>query len=307
MNKTEIVKNHQSVLVIGSGYLANIVRKYSKYECYFYSPSGNLIGANQDCLTTLDENFFDNVQPSAIVWVSGPGFAGVNFQELDATKSRSIDLSLRLAKITNGRTPIYFFSSGGAVYGGQYTDSIVETDELRGATPYALYNIEMESHIMRAWGKENVTIFRLSNCCGPLQLDKVGQGFLTHTIVNAIRNAPITIFGSGNTIRDYINESEVVLMLDRALEKGVHGIFNLGTGIGISQNTIIEVVADILNKDVEVLWAPARNFDIPYNVLNSDKLAKCIGFEKASAIKFFLPNMVAKISEVLHINLNEKK
>lgn len=306
MNNSDILKNDQSILVIGSGYLASIVRKYSKFKCYFYSPSGNLIGTNGSNLSSLDEGFFDSIHPSAIVWVSGPGFAGFNFRELDSIKSRSINLSSSLAKITRAGIPVYFFSSGGAVYGGQYTDSIVETDELRGITPYALYNIEMESHMTHAWG-ENATIFRLSNCCGPLQLNKMGQGFLTHTIINIIKNAPVTIFGSGNTIRDYINESEVVFMLDRAIERGVRGIFNLGTGFGISQNNIIEIVSGILNKRVEVLWKPARDFDISYNVLNSDKLAACIGVDKASDIEKFLPHMVEEISELIHKNLNDRK
>lgn len=306
MNNIEVDKYNQSILVVGSGYLANIVHKYSRFKSYFYSPSGNLIGNNDNILSVIDEEFFDRIHPSAIVWVSGPGFAGVNINELNATKSRLIDLNLRLAKITEGRIPIYFFSSGGAVYGGQYTNSIVEADELRGATPYALYNIEMESHITRAWG-QNATIFRLSNCCGPLQFNKVGQGFLTHTIINVIKNEPITIFGSGDTVRDYINESEVVLMLDKAIEMGLFGIFNLGTGVGVSQNNIIEMVSDILNKSVEVLWMPSRDFDVPYNVLNSEKLTACMGVDKASNIEKFLPDMIEKISQLLHINLNEKK
>lgn len=306
MNNIDIVKNDKSILVIGSGYLASIVRKYSKFKCYFYSPSGNLIGSNGSVLSTLDERFFRSIDPSAIVWVSGPGFAGVNFHELNATKCRLINLSTNLAKITGGRIPVFFFSSGGAVYGGKYTDSILETDELMGITPYALYNIEMESHIIHAWG-QNATIFRLSNCCGPLQINKMGQGFLTHTIINVINNVPVTIFGTGNTIRDYINESEVVFMLDRAVERGARGIFNLGTGFGISQNNIIERVSNILNKGVEVLWKPARDFDISYNVLNCEKLAACIGVDKASDIEKFLPSMVEKISELVNINLNDKK
>ena len=53
---------------------------------------------------------------------------------------------------------------------------------------------------------------------------------------------------------------------------GNESVFNIGTGIGTQLNELVDIMSEIIDKFTDVRYVSERKVDVPYNVLNVERL-----------------------------------
>jgi UDP-glucose 4-epimerase len=177
---------------------------------------------------------------------------------------------------------IVYLSSGGTVYG---EPNYLPIDEMHPTQPIVAYGatkLAIENYIQILCGEQRVqsTILRPSNVYGEGQQTERQQGIVGIFIDRAKRSIPISVFGSGQNIRDYIHLDDVVSACIQILKyKGKEVIFNVGTGVGHSILDLIEMVQHELEQEILVLHELERNFDVSENILDSSLLTNATGWK----------------------------
>jgi len=168
---------------------------------------------------------------------------------------------------------IIYLSSGGTVYGEPEFSPVPESHPLKPISSYGVVKAAIERYIdiaSREWGLRS-TIFRPSNPFGEGQVSKGGQGLIPAVIECAMNNRPITVFGDGNTIRDYIYVSDLADLIVKSISSNHSGVFNAGSGLGFSTNEILDTVESVTGITVQRCYADKRKFDIDEIILDVDK------------------------------------
>jgi UDP-glucose 4-epimerase len=184
------------------------------------------------------------------------------------------------------KIPIMFVSSGGTVYGEAETLPLSEHHPLRPKTAYGVSKTASEHYALlyrRLWGLDT-RIVRLSNPFGPGQDIRGRLGAASIFAARALAGERIEIWGDGSAIRDYIYVDDAISGLlatmsaprDRFGE--VDPVVNIGSGRGVSLRELISLLAHLLGKPIEVLYKPARDFDVSANVLDITRAGRLVGW-----------------------------
>jgi UDP-glucose 4-epimerase len=175
---------------------------------------------------------------------------------------------------------LVFLSSGGTVYGKVSHDKVDENHPTNPISAHGIIKLSIEKYIQLHHHLHglNYLILRASNPFGPYHVsDK--QGILNVAIRRALNHEPLVIWGDGSVVRDYIYVKDVSRIMGDLIEKDIwNNIINIGTGIGYSINHILKFISE-LPLDLTVEYAPAHKYDVPYIVLNNNKLRSFIDYE----------------------------
>lgn len=121
---------------------------------------------------------------------------------------------------------------------------------------YQLYNLDYR-------------IVRLSNPYGPYQKPNGVQGAVTTFTYRILRDEPITVYGDGSVVRDYIYIADAIEgILTIAEGKGRYKLYNLGSGQGVSIRELIDTITEVLHKTPCIRYEAGRKVDVPVNVLD---------------------------------------
>lgn len=111
------------------------------------------------------------------------------------------------------KPPLIFFCSTRTVYGKAEYLPVNEAHPVRPHSIYAAHKLTLENYLEVFHKLHDLpyVIFRLSNPYGPFpwQMGKA-YGILNQFILKAHRGEPLTIFGDGEQLRDYIYIDDVV-------------------------------------------------------------------------------------------------
>ena len=172
-----------------------------------------------------------------------------------------------------------FFSSGGAIYGNNYKgEPFVETNELLPISYYGLSKKVLETSIRfehRVNGLEYL-ILRPSNPYGIGQSLYGKQGFIGVAIGKVLSKTPITIYGDGSSIRDYIYIDDLARVGYNLItsKDAKNEAINIGSGVGTSLNAIVGYIEDVVGKFVEVNYEEARKSDVGNVVLDVTRMTQ---------------------------------
>jgi UDP-glucose 4-epimerase len=140
---------------------------------------------------------------------------------------------------------VLFASSGGTVYGDQVQYPAREDDPTRPLSPYGASKLAAEQYLYyyhREHGLD-ATCLRYSNVYGPKQSPHGEAGVVAIFISRLLAGQAPLIFGDGEQTRDYVYVHDVVEANRAALGcRGFH-IYNVGTGVETSVNTIAKLLA----------------------------------------------------------------
>jgi len=149
-------------------------------------------------------------RPWAIAWCAGAGVVATSAQALGAeTVNFQHFLALVAAEPELGRRAgcLSLASSAGGVHGGCFVSPISEATTPQPISPYGLAKLAQEE-LLVAWARSqprvNVLIARFSNLYGPAQRMHKAQGLVSHASRCLIHGAPLHIYVSLDTIRDYL-------------------------------------------------------------------------------------------------------
>ena len=173
-----------------------------------------------------------------------------------------------------------YFSSGGTVYGNR-TDMtpFKETDAMAPISYYGWSKQMMENSILyvhRTAGLKYLVV-RPSNPYGHGQNIHAKQGLIAVALGKILAEEPITVWGDGSNVRDYIYIDDLCEAIAQLLEKDVcNTTLNIGSGVGTSINDIIASLKEVVSEEVKVDYLPARSVDVAHMILDTTELKKYV-------------------------------
>lgn len=186
---------------------------------------------------------------------------------------------------SNKVSKVIFVSSGGTVYGVPQTTPIKEEHPTEPICSYGITKLAIEKYLHlfnRLYGLDYVAA-RLSNPYGEQQNPNAKQGAVTVFLGNLASGRPITIWGDGEVVRDYIYIGDAVDALVKAAnyQPGPQDprVFNVGAGEGYSLNQLIDAMRQVCDTSVDVKYTPGRPEDVPANVLDISKARQWLNWE----------------------------
>lgn len=191
---------------------------------------------------------------------------------------------------------IVFVSSGGTVYGPPRSVPINEGHPTDPISSYGITKLMIEKYVAMYASMCGVghVILRPSNVYGEGQRLHIGQGVIGVLADRALRGEPLEVWGTGESLRDYLYVGDFVEAVTRVLDYGgPHGVFNVSSGCGHSVRDIIETLGRALGRAPEVVHKPARGFDVPANVLDSSLLRSETGWEPRVPLEEGVARVVA--------------
>lgn len=176
-----------------------------------------------------------------------------------------------------------YFSSGGTVYGERKTlQPFVETDPKEPISYYGLSKQMIENSILFEHRMSNLRylILRPSNPYGHGQNLHGRQGLIAVALGKILAGEPITIWGDGSSIRDYIYIDDLAKVVVKLLKTDVSNMtINIGSSKGYSVKEIIKVLSEIVEEDIRVKYTPSRKNDVSNMVLDTSMLKSLVNIK----------------------------
>lgn len=186
--------------------------------------------------------------------------------------SSTVDL-LKLC-VDLGVEQLYFASSGGAIYGNREVQPISEEAPTEPISPYAIGKQTIEGYLRyfrEGYGLRSTSL-RISNPYGPRQSPRHRQGVIPIFLQRVARGEPITIYGDGSMVRDYLYVTDAAEMIASIAGRDArHSVYNIGSGEGHSLKTLLKVIGDVtgVSPAIEFKEKPATFVD--HVVLSTDR------------------------------------
>jgi UDP-glucose 4-epimerase len=166
---------------------------------------------------------------------------------------------------------LVFMSSGGTVYGIPRSNPIKESHPTNPICSYGITKLAVEKYLnlfYHLYGLEYM-VLRCSNAYGPRQNLWGQQGAIGVFMGKVVRGEPITIWGDGTAVRDYIFVEDVARALVLAAENPRRSLtLNIGSGLGHSLNQVLALIFAVTGRETQVRYESTRKADVPANVLD---------------------------------------
>jgi len=170
---------------------------------------------------------------------------------------------------------IVFSSSAGTIYGPSL-NKITETSDKKPFNPHGIIKLTMEYFLEYYRIKSGLSyeIYRISNVYGPGQDTSNGLGLINTLLEKNIQNKEVTIYGTGQNIRNYIHVTDVCEVFVNVLNNPLDNsdIFNLASNDTLSINHLIRLMERTLHIKFDIIYLPNRSSDNPAIRLSNYKL-----------------------------------
>ena len=230
---------------------------------------------------SVDLNEFDSwlkiVEQSDIIFHLA-GNTSVKFAEQYPKKSLASELlpinNLVRASKQLQLSPRVIYTSTASIYGLTKEHPVSESYEPAPITCYDSNKLHAEDHLEIASKAHiiNSVSLRLANVYGPSpnESSAVERGVLSKIVKMSFENKTISLYGSGNYIRDYIYIDDVVMALINVsvisygeVLKNAKSVFNVSSGRGTYIRTvfnlILEEVGKITGENLQIRNVPWPN------------------------------------------------
>ena len=173
-------------------------------------------------------------------------------------------------------------SSSAAIFGELKTLPIREDHPLEPDSPYGASKLCAEKESLafcKLHGIEAVCL-RYFNVYGPRQRFDAYGNVIPIFVFQALREETLTVFGDGEQTRDFVYVDDVVQAnLKAADTPGVSGAFNIGSGMRISINGLLNCLGSTMEALPRVRYAPARVGDVRDSQADIAAARAAFGFE----------------------------
>jgi len=200
----------------------------------------------------------------AAAFVSAPE----SFAQFEKCYDTNVEASWRLIKACVSK-PIrkLIFCSSSAIYREDEAPNS-ETDLPGPSTPYGLTKLDVE-HLLAIAKHEyglSYTALRYFNVFGPRQDLKSDYSAVIPLFINrALRNADLTIYGTGEQRRDFIYVADVANAVLTFARHDVCGVFNVGTGTDCSVLEMADIIIRKTSSSSTIRFEPARPGDVMFS------------------------------------------
>lgn len=196
--------------------------------------------------------------------------------DIDTNIRGTVELLQRCVEQGKIRRVIYS-SSGGTVYGDfAFENPIPEETATHPVSPYGIGKVAIENYLSYFNRKYQLdyTIFRIANPYGERQPLLRKQGVIPIFADLILNEKPITVYGDGSMIRDYVYVKDVAEIMAESLQYPSlkNETVNLGSGIGESINQIITELEKVIEKKAIVAYKEKPSTFVQSVVLDTQKL-----------------------------------
>lgn len=204
---------------------------------------------------------------------------------------------LEAARATGARV---VFSSSAAVYGNQ---SVMPVDENCRTNPISLYGGQklLGEHYAQTYFDLfglPIVCLRYFNVYGPRQDPASPYSGVISIFADRIpKGDPVTIFGDGHQIRDFVYVEDVVRanLLACASPEAVGHIFNVGTGKATSILQVAEELKEATGSKSEIRFDEARPGDIRESRADIGRASGMLGYSPSTMIDQGLRKLLASL------------
>jgi len=166
--------------------------------------------------------------------------------------------------------------SSDEVYGHILEGSFKEEDKLNPRNPYAASKAAADLLCRSYFETYNlpVVITRSTNNYGPYQHP---EKFIAKTIIYALLNKPIPIYGSGEQVRDWLFVEDNCEAIELVLDKGENGeIYNIAGKEEMKNLEVVKTILKLMNKPESLIKfvkdRPGHDLRYSLNISKIEKL-----------------------------------
>ena len=178
--------------------------------------------------------------------------------------------------------PKMIFSSSASVYGNSDQLALKEDHPRKPVSPYGASKSAFEDYLhayYNCYGIQSISL-RYFNAYGPGELHDPETHAIPNFIKSILAKKSITVYGTGEQIRDFVFVEDIVQAHLAALNSSAEcDCYNIGAGQGISINALISKLASIFGYKLEVQHGKAREGDPFRLVADISKIRKDLGWE----------------------------
>lgn len=180
------------------------------------------------------------------------------------------------------------FATSAAIY-GDVAESELPIREDRPHEPRSPYGISKMAAIsyLENYGSLHGlswTALAMANVYGPRQNTKGEAGVVALFAAKLAAGESPTIFGDGEQTRDFVFVDDVAAAFMAAMSSGGNRVINIGTGVGVSLNSLLEAMNAHLDKAIEAIHAPERPGDLRASRLDPSLAAAELGWKAATSL-----------------------
>jgi UDP-glucose 4-epimerase len=168
-------------------------------------------------------------------------------------------------------------STGGALL-GEATPPISESMAPSPLSPYGASKLAVEGYCAAFAGSYGLpcAALRFSNLYGPFSAHK--KSVVAAFIKKALRGEPLVVNGDGTQRRDYLYVDDLVCGIEAAIEQGVTGTYQLGSGRPTALTELIAVLEAACGRRLAVEYRPAQRGEVHSTWCDIAKASRAFGF-----------------------------
>jgi UDP-glucose 4-epimerase len=178
-------------------------------------------------------------------------------------------------------------SSGGTVYGSPRAVPVDESHPNDPICSYGISKLAIEKYLFlyqQLYGLNYIAL-RAANPYGPGQNPYSGQGVIANFVHRMLSKQSIEIWGNGDIVRDYFHVRDLASLTKLALFSTETGVFNAGSGVGVSINQLIKILGSIIKYQTEIVYKEQRILDVPAIVLDCAAAKRKFGWQAGTSLQ----------------------
>jgi len=266
----------------GSGFIGTHTAKLladSDHAVYIYDKKGqnNILDYNRL------RHVMNGFKPDAVLHLAANSSLqkSVESPVFDATNNIIGTLNVIEAAKENEVERIVFASST-SVYGPTAKAPYQETYRRLPSCPYGISKAACEMYLEISG--LSYACLRYANVYGPGQKPLGESILIARALDHMTDSAEFWINGDGNQVRDWVYVKDVAEANLKALEGTANGVFNIGSGNGVSVNEIVDAIKAELNFKGEIEHRPTIHWEPKMAVLAIHKIYNELGWRATTPL-----------------------
>ncbi|MEM7315619.1 MAG: NAD-dependent epimerase/dehydratase family protein [Planctomycetota bacterium] len=175
-------------------------------------------------------------------------------------------------------------STGGAIL-GDVPPPVHEEMVAKPVSPYGASKLCVEGYANAygaCYGIKTVSL-RFSNVYGPRSFHK--GSVVAHFFKQILADEPLVVYGDGSQSRDFVFVEDLSEGIRRALKVDRTEVVQLGVGIPTSVNELIEIMREVIGKDIAVQYKDFRAGEIVNTHCDISKARKVLGYDPRTSLQ----------------------
>ncbi len=146
------------------------------------------------------------------------------------------------------------------------------------------------------YGWDKISIVRPANTYGPYDNFDPKTAMVIPSLINRAMSGenPLTVWGDGSPIRDFIYSKDVAEGMLLAVEKGINVPVNLGSGAGVTIKEIAQAIAEsVPGKKITIVWDESKPNGDAKRLMDITRAKKLLGFKPKYSLEQGIKETIA--------------